>query len=79
MKLKTDKIVLKKKLFGTYTAFYKADTLHKFADNIQFIVYRGDIATMMDKNIVIQPMMKEQPLEVEYIEKANKLVIDTTY
>ena len=79
MKLKTDKIVLKKKLFGRYTAFYKADKLHKFADNIQFIVYHGDMATMIDKNIVIQPIIKEQPLEVEYIEKANKLVIDTTY
>ena len=79
MKLKTDKIVLRKKLFGGYIAFYKADTLHKFADNIKFVVYHGDMTTMIDKNIVIQPIMKEQPLEVEYIEKANKLVIDTMY
>ena len=79
MKLKTDKIVLKKKLFGGYTAFYKEDKLHKFADNIKFIVYHGDIATMIDTNIVIQSIMKEQPLEVEYIENADKLVIDTTY
>lgn len=79
MKLKTDKIILKKKLFGGYDAFYKADTLHKFADNIQYIIYHGDMATKIDKNIIIQPMMKEQPLEVEYIEKANKLVIDTMY
>lgn len=79
MKLKTDKIVLKKKLFGGYTAFYKEDKLHKFADNIKFIVYHGDIATMIDTDIVIQSIMKEQPLEVEYIEKADKLVIDTTY
>ena len=79
MKLKTDKIVLKKQLFDGYTAFYKADTLHKFADNIKFVVYHGDMATRIDKNIIIQPMMKEQPLEVEYIEKADKLVIDTMY
>lgn len=79
MKLKTAKIVLKKKLFGGYTAFYKENKLHKFADNIKFVVYHGDMATMIDKNIIIQPMMKEQPLEVEYIEKANKLVIDTIY
>ena len=75
MKLKTDRIILKKKLFGRYAAFYKADTLHKFADNIQFVVYHGGIATMVDKNIVIQPIIKEQLLEVEYIEKANRLVI----
>ena len=79
MKLKTDKIILKKKLFGGYTAFYKEDKLHKFADNIKFVVYHGDIATMIHKNIIIQPMMKEQSLEVEYIEKAHKLVIDTIY
>ena len=79
MKLKTDKIVLKKQLFDGYTAFYKEDKLHKFADSIKFVVYHGDIATMIDKNIIIQPMMKEQPLEVEYIEKAHKLVIDTMY
>lgn len=76
MKLKTDKIILKKKLLGGYAAFYKEDKLHKFADNIKFIVYHGDMSTMIDKNIIIQPIIKEH-LEVEYIEKANKLVIDT--
>lgn len=79
MKLKTDKIVLKKQLFDGYTAYYKADTLHKFADNIQYVIYHGDIVTNIDKNIIIQPIIKEQLLEVEYIEKANKLVIDTMY
>lgn len=79
MKLKTDKIVLKKQLFDGYTAFYKADTLHKFASNIKNLICHGDISITIGKNIVITPIMKEQPLEVEYIERANKLVIDTMY
>jgi hypothetical protein len=79
MKLKTDKIVLKKQLFDGYTAYYKADTLHKFASNIKNLICHGDISTTIDKYIVITPVMKEQPLEVEYIEKANRLVIDTLY
>ena len=78
MKLRTDKIVLKKQLFDGYAAFYKADTIHKFADNIQYIVYHGDIATKIDKFITIQSMVDTSLLEVEYLEKANKLVIDTT-
>ena len=79
MKLKTDKIVLKKQLFDGYIAFYKEDTLHKFADNIKFVVYHGDMSSSIDGKIVIQSIIKEQPLEVEYIEKANKLVICTVY
>ena len=76
MKIITTKIILMKNILGGYSAHYKEEKLHKFADNIEQVIYHGDISTRVDKNIIICPMTQNH-LEVEYIEKAKRLVVST--
>lgn len=80
-KISTNQLILKKKLFGGYSAYYKEPETKasKFADNIKYVIYHGDMITRIDKNIGIVAAMSNQTLDVEYIQKTNKLVVSTIY
>lgn len=79
MRLITNKIILRKSLFGSYSAYYKEEKImHKFADNILEVIYHGDIDTSIGNIIIIRPMMQKL-ISAEYLEKSNRLIIDTTY
>mgnify|MGYP006908803074 CR=1 FL=1 len=76
MKIVTSKIILIKDIFGEYSAHYQDSLkgkLHKFTDEIEQVIYHGDFATSIGKNIVVSSMNGE--LEVEYVEKEKRLII----
>ena len=76
MKLKTSRLILIKEVLGGYSAHYQdSDKPHVFAEGIERVVYHGDFSTCISgKNIIVVPMVQSL-LEVEYVEKENKLVI----